>query len=116
SPEPHSRVLRQLGPAFHKSFSGRTWEPPVVLTCALKRTGGDAVLKACDEHRAFLNQPEISAALNRNRLAREIVWRAGRRFQEELAHGLSSGKWQQLLEQCARGEKSINAAVREITG
>jgi len=117
SPEPHSRVLRQLGPKFHKAYTGPAWEPPVVLTCALNRTGGDAVVEACSRHRTFLSQPDVATALNRNRLAREIIWRAGRRFLEALANDLGAGgRMEGLLEQCSRGEKSINAAVREIIG
>jgi LAO/AO transport system kinase len=115
SPEPHSRVLRQLGPKFYKLFTGSRWTPPALLTCATKHSGGEAVLTACDAHREFLRQPEIAVAIQSNRLAREIIWRATRRFQEELAVKLEpDGEYAKLLNECVDGTKSINAAVIDI--
>jgi LAO/AO transport system kinase len=115
SPEPVSRVLRQLGPKFCSTYTGPQWIPPVLLTCGTQRRGGEAVLEGCDRHREFLKQPDVSTALTKNRLAREIIWRAGRRFQDELSNDLQSGGAKSsLLDECVSGRKTITSVVSEI--
>jgi LAO/AO transport system kinase len=115
SPDQTNRVLRQLGRAFATAYTGTPWIPPVVLISALHRTNGDALIDACEQHLAFLKQPEIAAPLKRNRLAREVVWRAGRRFQEILAKQLEpGGKWSGLIDRSAAGAISLDAVVAQI--
>ena len=53
--------------------------------------------------------------LRRNRAAREILWRAGRNFQEQLAARLEpGGDLAKLADQCAKGKLSVNQAVARI--
>jgi LAO/AO transport system kinase len=115
SPDTVSRVLRQLGKSFAATYTGEAWIPPVVLVSALQRTKGEAVIDACEKHYEHLQQPQIAAALKRNRLAREIVWRTARRFQDVLTADLQSGgKHATLLDECVRGRKSLEDVVKGI--
>jgi LAO/AO transport system kinase len=115
SPDQTNRVLRQLGRAFARAYTGTPWAPPVVLLSARDRKNGPALIEACERHLAFLKQPEIAGPLKRNRLAREIVWRSSRRFQDLLAKHLEpGGKWSGLLDGCASGSISLDTVVSRI--
>lgn len=66
-------------------------------------------------HRAFLNQPKLAAELTRNRLAREILWRATRRagdaWEASLAPG---GSLRKLVGDCADGKMDLESAVEKV--
>jgi LAO/AO transport system kinase len=108
------RVMRQLGKAFASSFTGPRWTPEVVLVSALQQTGGPDLLNAFRKHRAYLDAPEISAALRSNRLAREIHHQTCRRLKEDLDIRLApGGDLQDVVDTCARGERDLAWAVEE---
>lgn len=113
--EPPCRALRQLGPKFSKAFTGPRWTPPVLLVSALKHTGGAELVAETDKHLEFLSQPALAPALKRHRMAHEIVWRAGLRFQAALLDKFQPGaELAALLDQCANGGLSLEAAVERI--
>lgn len=113
--EPPCRAIRQLGPAFSKSFTGTRWAPPVLLISALKHTGGNTLVEETQKHLEFLRQPQLAPALKRHRMAHEIVWRAGLRFQADVLEKLAPGSaFAGLLDQCAAGTLSLDAAVEKI--
>ncbi|MCZ7648584.1 MAG: methylmalonyl Co-A mutase-associated GTPase MeaB [Planctomycetota bacterium] len=109
------RALRQLGPAFARAFQGPHWRPAVVLLSALQRTGGAELMEALDRHRAYRSQPELAGALQRGRLAREILWRATRRLGDELAARLArGGDLAPLVDACAAGSLDVEGAVDRV--
>jgi LAO/AO transport system kinase len=115
SNDPPCRAFRQLGKEFTKSFTGNPWVPPVLLISALHHTGGEALVSAAERHLEFLRQPALDSVLRRHRLMREIVWRAGMRFQSNLAEKLLPGtEYAQLLDQCVSGSLPLDAAVDQI--
>ena len=109
------RALRQLGKGFAHSYSGLPWTPPVILLSALQSNNGEELMAACDKHLEFLQQPALSAALKYDRIKRELLWRAGRRFEERLAPQLEPGAGLgTLVEACQRGEFSLEQAVEKM--
>jgi LAO/AO transport system kinase len=117
SPGETSRTRRMLGPQLSAQLKLPVWAPPVLLVSALDRTGGDEVIQALTRHRTYLDEPALSAALRRNRLAREIVWRATRRFGEELAAKmLPGGALSNLVDDCAEGRAKLPDAIDRLLG
>ena len=113
--EPPCRAIRQLGPKFSKGFTGTRWTPPVLLISALKHTGGPELVTETEKHLEFLRQPDLAPALKRHRMSRELIWRAGLRFQASLLDQFEPGaELSGLLDQCANGEISLEAAVERI--
>lgn len=104
SPGETCRARRMLGPDLSKQLGVPVWMPQVLLVSGLDRSGGAAVLEALDGHRAYLNDPRLSRALQCNRLARELAWRATRRFGTELSLRLApGGDLAARVEACANG-------------
>lgn len=117
SPGEVCRAIRQLGRQFAASYTGPHWVPPVEMLSCLQRTGGEALLASCDRHRQFLSQPQLALALKRHRLAREIVWRAGGRFEQQVSRQLAPGaSLSGLLEDCLSGTLSPAQAVAKVLG
>ncbi|HYG78589.1 MAG TPA: methylmalonyl Co-A mutase-associated GTPase MeaB [Planctomycetota bacterium] len=109
------RALRQLGGPFSVSFSGARWTPPVILLSALQRSGGEALLDACDVHLDFLRQPGLHEALQRSRMMRELIWRAGIKLKARLGEALAPGGEQaSIVDACARGELTIEQALTRL--
>ncbi len=101
-----------------------SWEPPVILTTAVKGEGTESLIEALEKHREYL---ELSGELGRRRrdrierLTREVVDRTLRQWvwsQSDAELHLASG-----LDRVLRGERSpyelageIVAAVRKEIG
>jgi len=121
SPGEVCRALRQLGPAFRAAWKGPEWTPPVVLVSALEQNGGADLLAAFDGHKQFLTSPGLSDVLMRQRLARELVWRATRRFGDALEASVQpGGALEALVRECADGklplEEAVERALRTTPG
>ncbi|MCW8132560.1 MAG: methylmalonyl Co-A mutase-associated GTPase MeaB [Planctomycetota bacterium] len=115
SPGETCRARRMLGAAVARAHRVPMWTPPVLLVSGLDRKGGDEIVKALADHLAYLAAPELSALLRRNRTAREIAWRATRRFGEELGHALQpGGAHAALADACAEGTLKLPDAIDRI--
>lgn len=113
-PRESCRVFRQLGSTFDGKLNGLGWTPAVVLVSALQRKNGEALVEACDRHLAFLRQPALEIPLKRNRITREVVCRACRRFQELLDDQLAvNGSLMALIDACVEGTLSPNEVVSQ---
>ena len=111
------RAFRQLGKTFAASYSGPRWHSPVVLLSALRRENGQALMDALDAHLAFLQDPVLSISLKRERLKRDLIWRASKRLQDSLLERLSvNGDLFSVLEDCISGTLSLDKAVERVLG
>jgi LAO/AO transport system kinase len=117
SPGETSRTRRMLGPQLSAQLKLPVWAPPVLLVSALDRTGGDEIVQALTRHRTYLDEPALATALRRNRIAREMVWRATRRLSDELAAKLAPGAaLSALADDCAAGRISLPDAIDRLLG
>jgi LAO/AO transport system kinase len=107
------RSLRQLDRNARAQYAGPDWTPPVLAVSALSHTGGAEVLAAFDAHRAFTQSPELARLIALHRVRREVLWRAGLRFQSTLLERLEGGDLSASVEAVVNGTLSLQDAAAQ---
>ena len=117
SPGEVCRATRQLGKAQAAGLNLEPWRPEVLLVSGLDHTGGEQSLEALARHRAYLDQPALAAPLKRHRIAREVIWRATRRFGDGLTARLApGGADRKLIDECAEGRLDLPTLIDRLFG
>jgi LAO/AO transport system kinase len=102
------RQVLRLGP--HQG-----WEPPVVLTEAMRGEGIDALWEQVEAHRSYLESAGLLEERRRRNLAREVFAVASARARRHLEHVVTADpELRRLLDAVERRELDPLSAVREI--
>jgi LAO/AO transport system kinase len=94
---------------------GREWQPPIVLTDALRGEGVPELWERLAEHREFLERNGGLDARRRRNIAREVFAVASARAKEHLEEAVADDpELARLLDLVQRRELDPLTAVREI--
>ncbi len=94
---------------------GRDWNPPIVLTEAVRGEGVPELWEKLAEHRAHLEQSGQLEGRRRSNLAREVFSVASGRAKQHLEHAVADdAELRRLLDEVQRRELDPLSAVREI--
>ena len=113
-PDAPSRVLRQLGRNFASHFTGPRWTPPVVLVSAARHENGPALLAHLEEHRAYIDQPDLRCALKKFRSVREIIGHAENLLRQRAEARFEDGSLDALSDAFAAGTLSLDDASNQV--
>src|SRR5262245_56713374 len=93
----------------------RDWNPPIVLTEAIRGEGVAELLEKLDAHRAYLEQSGRLDERRRRNLAQEVFAVASARAKEHLEHAVADDpELVRVLDAVQRRELDPLSAVREI--
>jgi LAO/AO transport system kinase len=93
----------------------RAWQPPIVLTEALRGEGVPELWTELERHRAFLERAGGLEERRRRNLAREVFAVASSRAKERLEQAVADDpELRRLLDLVQRRELDPLSAVREI--
>jgi len=94
---------------------GRDWNPPIVLTEAVRGEGVPDLWERLEEHRAHLERSGKLEERRRSNLAREVFSVASGRAKQHLEHAVADDpELRRLLDEVQRRELDPLSAVREI--
>ena len=113
---PHARTMLQEVRGVLALAPKREWEPPIVLTEAIRpEVGVDGLWDAIQSHRAYLEENDRLAERRRAKLAAEVFSVASGRAQEHLERAVQGDpELRRLLDAVERRELDPLSAVREI--
>src|SRR5206468_3308223 len=93
----------------------RDWNPPIVLTEAMRGEGVPELREKLDAHRSYLEQSGQLDERRRSNLAREVFSVASARAKEHLERAVQDdAELRRLLDEVQRRELDPLSAVREI--
>lgn len=111
----HGRLMNIELPA-PVNHDAPLWMPPILQTVASEQRGIDELVAAIDAHRAFLNDSDVRAPIERRQIEIELSERLRDHVIKQMMKDMPREQWDAIIQQVQTRALAPQSAVQAILG